>query len=263
MNVFKFEFRRVLRSSVIWTVILILFLLVLMTSVYPMFTDSRIEVEKVLEGFPPEFATAFGMYLDNIFSYGGFYSFCFLYVAIMGSIMAASLGLELFSREKREKCTDFIMTKPISRSRLFFIKLLVPLSVLLASNILYTAALISVCDLGKTAVSNAILAGSALFFTQLVILSIGVFTAVYIKKIRSVSGIAMAIAMGAFIFTALYNIVEDEALHYIAVYKYFDVYLAFSEGRFEAPFVLTAAAIFLILLIASFLKYCRSDVHSV
>lgn len=263
MNIFKFELKRIWKSSVIWTVFLILFLIVLMSAVYPVFTDSRYDVEQVLKGFPPEFASAFGMYLDDIFSYGGFYSFCFLYVAIMGSVMAASLGIELFSREKRAKCTDFIMTKPVSRSKLFLLKLLVPLSVLVIMNILYTASLFFLCGTDGNPVSNVILAGSALFFTQLVILSIGTFIAVFLKKIRSVSGGAMAIAMGAFVLTALNNVLEDEALRYISVYKYFDVYLAFKEGSFEAPFVITAALITVILFIAAYLKYCRSDIHSV
>jgi hypothetical protein len=73
--------------------------------------------------------------LDEIFSFGGFYAFCFFYAAVMGAIMASSPGLDLFSREKRAKCTDFLMTKPITRGRLFFAKLLAALTLTVAANI--------------------------------------------------------------------------------------------------------------------------------
>ncbi len=265
MNIYLFELRRAWKSAVIWAVVLLAFLFVMAVTVYPMFTDSRSAVETALEGFPPEFSAAFGIYLNDIFSFGGFYSFCYLYICIMGAIMASSLGLDVFSREKRSKSTDFLMTKPVSRRKIFIMKLLVPFTLILAMNIIYTVTMVVLC--GSTgqdiSAANAALAGSALFFTQLVILAIAATAAVLFKKVRSVTGGAMAISIGAFILTALYNILEDESMRFIAIFKYFDVYTAFNEGRFETPYVIIAAVIFIALLSVSFVKYCRSEIHSV
>jgi hypothetical protein len=84
MNIFLFELRRAWKSAAIWTAALLAFLTVMIEGVYPLFLESRGAVEAALEGFPPEFSAAFGMRMDDLFSLGGFYSFCFLYVCIMG-----------------------------------------------------------------------------------------------------------------------------------------------------------------------------------
>jgi ABC-type transport system involved in multi-copper enzyme maturation permease subunit len=109
------------------------------------------------------------------------------------------------------------LTKPVSRERLFLFKLLGSLSILAGTNLLYTAALLILnrtAGHGSAPAGHAALAGSALFFTQTVILSAAVCTAVCLRRVRSVSGGAMTIAFGAFILTAVQHILEDEALRY-------------------------------------------------
>ena len=266
MNVYLFELRRTWKSAASWAAVLLILLGVLMAVVYPVYSNARADVEAAMAGFPPQFAAAFiGVSIDQIFSYGGFYAFGFLYLSLLGAIMASILGLDLFAREKRAKCTDFLMTKPMSRSDLFSAKFLAGLTLLILTNVLYI--IVSVI-LYRSVVQGAstgrvVLASSALFFTQLVIYAISVLTAVCAKKIRSTSGSSMAIGFGGFVLSALHSILHEDALRYITPYKYFDVTLAFSEGRFETPYVITAAAVTVTLLIIAFVKYCRTDIHAV
>ena len=179
--------------------------------------------------------------------------------------MASILGLDLFAREKRAKCTDFLITKPMSRSDLFKAKILAGLTQLILTNVLYIiVSVILYHSVGQDAsTGRVVLASSALFFTQLVIYAVSVLTAVCAKKIRSTSGSAMAICFGGFVLSALHSILHEDALRYITPYKYFDVLLAYSEGRFETPYVITAAVVTVMMLLISFVKYCRSDIHAV
>ena len=103
MNVFRFEIKRAWVGVAIWTLVLCGLLVGLIAGALSAFLESRTAVENMLAQFPPAFAAAFGMQMDNLFSFGGFYAFGFLYYALFGAIMASSLGLDLFSREKREK----------------------------------------------------------------------------------------------------------------------------------------------------------------
>lgn len=264
MNVYLFELRRAWKSAALWTAVLLALLIALIAGFYPAFLNSRAEVERALSNFPPEFAAAFGMQLDNLFSYAGFYTFCFLYLSLLGTIMAASLGLDMFAREKRAKCTDFILTKPRTRGGIFAAKLLSVLTLLAIANVLYVAVSLILCRAyGQESMGRAALAALALFFTQLVMLSVAVAAAVFMRRVRSVSANATMIGFGGFLLTALHSLLEDDALRYIAPYKYFSVSLAFFEGRFETPYVLTAAAITLVLLAVSYMNYCRDDVRAV
>ena len=263
MNVFRFELRRAWVSVAIWTLIILGLLGGLIIGALPAFLESRAGVEGMLANFPPAFRAAFGMQMDNLFSFGGFYSFGYLYYSLFGAIMAATIGLDLFSREKREKCMDFLLTKPRGRSRLFGEKLLAAMAMLLGSNLLFvieSLVLYRAYAPVHDQMGHALLASSALLFTELVIFSIAVFVAVFARRVRSVSGLATAIGIGGFVLSALHSLLEEEALRYITVYKYFDVSKAFFEGRFDTPYVMTAVVLSLVCFLAAYTKYTRSDI---
>ena len=263
MNVFRFELRRAWLSAAIWTLIILGLLGGLIIGALPAFLESRTAVEAMLANFPPAFRAAFGMQMDNLFSFGGFYSFGYLYYSLFGAIMAATIGLDLFSREKREKCMDFLLTKPRGRSRLFGEKLLAALAMLLGSNLLFvieSLVLYRTYAPAPDQMGRVLLAASALLFTELVILSISVLIAVFARRVRSVSGLATAIGIGGFVLSALHSLLEEEALRYITVYKYFDVSKAFFEGRFDTPYVITAVVLSLACFLAAYAKYTRADI---
>lgn len=263
MNVFRFELRRAWVGAAVWTLVILGLLCGLIVGALPAFLESRAGVESMLASFPPAFAAAFGMQMDNLFSFGGFYAFGFLYYSLFGSIMAAVIGLDLFSREKREKCMDFLLTKPRMRSRLFGEKLLAALALLLLSNALFIAESLALyrayapapLDFGR-----ALLAASALLFTELVLFAVSVFAAVFSRKIRSVSGVATAIGFAGFLLSALHSLLEEEKLRYITPFKYFEAAKAYFDGSFEAKYALTGAALTVLLLAAAYARYTRADI---
>ena len=263
MNVFRFELRRVWVGAAVWTLVILGLSGGLIIGALPAFLESRAGVESMLSSFPPAFAAAFGLQLDNLFSFGGFYSFGFLYYSLFGAIMAAAIGLDLFSREKREKCMDFLLTKPRTRSRLFGEKLLAALLLLLASNTLFIAeslALYRAYAPAPLEIGRALLAASSLGLTELVMLAIAIFTAVFLRKIRSVSGMATAIGFAGFLLSALNSLLEEESVRYVTLFKYFDVEKAFFEGAFEPKYALTGATLTVLLLIAAYMRYTRADI---
>ena len=92
MNVFRFELRRAWVSAAVWTLVILGLLGGLIIGALPAFLGSRAGVEAMLASFPPAFAAAFGLQMDNLFSFGGFYSFGYLYYSLFGAIMAAGIG---------------------------------------------------------------------------------------------------------------------------------------------------------------------------
>jgi ABC-type transport system involved in multi-copper enzyme maturation permease subunit len=262
LNVFRFELRRAWVGAAVWTIVILALLGGLVAGALPTFLDSRAAIEAMLSNFPRAFAAAFGLQLDSIFSFAGFYAFGFVYYSLCGAIMAAGIGLNLFSREKREKCMDFLLSKPRSRGRLFTEKLLAALTLLVVFNALFIAESLALYRAYAPAplnIGNALLASFALLLTQIVIFAIAVFAAVFAKKVRSVSGAATAIGIAAFLLSAIHSLLEEEKLRYIAPLKYFDVFKAFFEGRFDTPYAVTAAVLTAALMIAAYLRYTRAD----
>ncbi len=260
MIIYKFESKKQILTAIIWAVIIIGFLAGLMLAVFPAYSESKTDVMKVLAGFPPAFAAAFGMNIENLFSFGGFYSFSFSYISIIGGVMATYLAIDSFSRESRSKCSDFLLTKPISRSSIFVQKLLSGLTLLVATNAVY----IFVCmAIGKSNDTDMLLASLSLFLTQLVFYAMGVLYASLAKKVRSVSGAATVFGIAAFILSALINILEEQKLRYITPLKYFDPFSVFADGGYETKYAVTGILVIIICITLSYLRFIKSDTKSV
>lgn len=266
MNLFQFELKAQWRSFLIWTATLLFVYVIFMTGLYPVFSDSFPAILDFASGMPPEFLAAFGFDLSDMFSYTGFFGFVFSYIALIGAIMAASLSVSTFAREKRAKCTDFLLTKPKSRHSIFLSKLLANLLMLIVTNILFLGlAVILYVSASQDAsvLGKFVLAGFALFLTQLVFFAVGIIFAVYAKKVRSVSSAATAFGFAGFILSALYGILGKEEIRFIAPLKYFDPGSVIASGRFELKYSATAALIIILCALLSYVKYCRSDAHAV
>lgn len=262
MNIYLFELKAQLKSFIIWALSMLLIYFMFMSGMFNVLLDSRGAVEKAISGFPPAFAAAFNLHLEKIFTFGGFYSFIFSYLAVVGAIMAVSMSVSVFAREKRSRCIDFLLAKPVSRERIFMIKLMVVLTLLAVMNILYIAvSVISYTGLNSDSsdIGNLIWASCAMFLTQLVFMAVGIIFAVYAKKVRSVSGAATAIGFSGFILSALQSLLEKEYIRYIAPLKYFEPSAVFETGGFEVKYALTAIVVIVVCVAASFFKYSRSD----
>jgi ABC-type transport system involved in multi-copper enzyme maturation permease subunit len=230
------------------------------------FMDSRAAVEEALSSLPPVFAAVFGVELNAIFTFGGFFQFIYTYIGVIGAIMAASLALSAFSREKRSKCVDFLFVKPVSRSRVFVSKLLPCLMFIIVTNILFvicTAIVYTANGQAASGMGRLILASLSLFFMQLVFASIAILYAVLARKVRSVSGIATAIGFAGFILMALNSIIKEEIIRFISPLTYFNPGTVFLTGGYEARYAITAAVVIVVCVALSYVKYVKSDTQAI
>jgi len=266
LNIYFFELKHLLKSLLVWTVTIAAVLLLLLKGFYPAMMESRPQMEALFANYPPDVLRAIGMDIDKIFSFDGFYVFTFTYVGLLAAIMAVSLSLQAFSREKRGKCTDFILTKPVRRNEVFIAKSLACLTVIAIFNIVYSV-LVGVSVIAETASASLsehlLLLLLAPFLTQLVFLSLGAAYAVWAKKVRSVSGTATALGFAALLLSGLVEVFAYDWLNYIAPLQYFNPAFILDSGGFEPKLVVTAALIFSAGLVSAYIRYCREDVAAV
>ncbi|MDD4773377.1 MAG: ABC transporter permease subunit [Eubacteriales bacterium] len=264
MNVFLFELKSQTRTFVIWTSVILFNLILFIKGIYPVFYAAVDEVLAMLSGFPPEFSAAFHV-TDDMFTYSGFYCFTYMYIVLIGAIMAAVLSISSFAREKRNKCADFLLTKPVERRNIFFAKLLSSMLLLFAAGVLFAAVsvLLYLSDNpggGQTA--QYLIASAGLFFTQMIFIAAGIFYAVFAKRVRSVAGSATAFGFGAFILSALVNILDKELFFLISPLSYFNPAAVFAGGTHEFKYIAAAVIAIAGMVWASYFKYTGSDIHA-
>ena len=153
--------------------------------------------------FPPEFLEAFGMGeggLDMSSFYGWFGVEGFLFVNLIGGSYAAILGGSILSKEEDDKTIEFLLSKPISRSKILFGKALVVLMNLLLMNILVSAVLlIAFMIYGDVNGMVWFLYSFAPLILQMIFASFSFLISVFVTKSRKVLSIALGIVIGTYV----------------------------------------------------------------
>lgn len=262
MNVYRFEIKRAFGSFAGWTLGLLASVSIFMQGMYPIYAGSVDDILKMIESFPPEFLAAFGFNKD-MFTFGGFYAFTFTYMSLMGVLFTGAVTLGIFAREKRSRCQEFLFAKPMTRARLFGTKLAAVATLLTASNLLLMGWVAAVASMaGEQDLMDRLLTATlGLYFTELLFMALMILYSVAARKIRTITGPAMAFAFGGFILTALEGLIDREEMRYIAPFKYFDSFHAVLQGGFELPYALTAVLIFVLAMAGSILIYLRKDIR--
>ncbi len=266
MNIFLFETKAQLKSFLIWAVSLLAVFLFFVVAFFGAFMESKEAVQKALESLPPAFALIFGVSVNNIFTFGGFFQFIYTYLGLIGAIMASSLAISAFSREKRSKCVDFLFVKPVERSRIFFYKLLSCMMLIFITNILFIASSViaySVNGQHSGGIGRLVLASLSLLFMQLTFLSMSILYATFARKVRSVSGIATAFGFAGFVLMALYSLIKEDVIRYISPLTYFNPGTVFLTGGYEVKYAVTGAVIAIACVVLAYVKYVKSDTQAI
>src|SRR4051812_41936935 len=176
MNIFRHELRAYRKSTIIWSLSLIL-IIVLFMSFYSSFAKDAEEFINLLQNYPESIRKAFGINLDNFFSILGFYSYPLTFITLCGAIQAMNLGTSIVSKEVREKTADFLLTKPVTRTQVLTAKLMAALTSIAITFIVYVAAASVTALQVKTeafSLKTFFLLSLTLLFIQLIFLAIGI-----------------------------------------------------------------------------------------
>lgn len=265
MNMFLHELKSYRKSTIIWTCSLIA-LVVLFLSMFPAFSKEVEVFKKLMEGFPEPVRKALGLSVDSMSSILGFYAYAFLYLTLCGAIQAMNLGTSIVSKEVREKTADFLLTKPVTRTKVMTSKLLAALTCLIITNVTYLVVASIMASIVKTeeySYKIFFMLSITLFFVQLMFLSLGVIISVVVPKIKSVLPISLGTVFTFFIIGMFSSTTGDDAIRYITPFKYFDMSYIMKNSSYEFSFIIIEIVFIIVSICASYFIYSKKDVHAV
>ncbi|NCB41145.1 MAG: hypothetical protein EOM59_00775 [Clostridia bacterium] len=266
MNVYRFEVRHLARPFVIWLFCLVGIFVLLEKSIYPAMVEAKPQMETIFANIPLPLREAIGIDIGSFFSYEGFFAFAFTYIGILVAIMAVSLSLQVFAREKRGKCTDFLLTKPISRREAFISKYLACFSAIVAFNVVFVSVVAPnfIRESEEFSLNGRfVLYMASPFLTQIVFLSLGIFFAVFAKRVRSISGLASAFGFAAFVLSSLVDALGKDILNMLSPLNYFSPDYIFHSGGYDLKLVFAATIVLIGFLIAAYSRYSNHDITAV
>ena len=196
----------------------------------------------------------------------GFYGFVFLFCQICLAIQAANYGFSLVSVEERELTADFLLAKPVGRTKILTSKLLSALTGLTITNIVVWISSFVFLDMyrgGKTYEARPVLLLlSSIVVFQLFFLSVGMLISLLVKRVRSVTPFSMALAFGMYVLSAFGGMLGEDKLEIITPFKHFEPNYIISNAAYDTPLVLLSVSIILISVAGSYVLYSKRDIHS-
>lgn len=264
MNIFKLEFKLKLKSVITWSLGVTLLIFVYF-SFFPALAQDAELLNDMMAQFPEEFLLAFGMTGVDLASVLGFYSFLFFFAQLCLAIQAANYGFSLVSVEERDLTADFLLAKPVSRMWIMTSKLLAAFLGLTITNIvvwIISFVAIYLFKEGRTFETKPLLLlllSIAVF--QLVFMSVGLVISLLVKRIRSVTPFAMALAFGMYVLSAFGSMLGDSKLENITPFKHFEPNYIVNNVAYDPLAWLSVGAI-LVSLVGSYLLYARRDIPS-
>lgn len=266
MNIYLHELKMKTGSILTWS-ISIAALVILFSSIFSSLALDMESFNQIMANYPPELLAAFGWDNMDFGSVLGFFSFTMSIVHLMIAIQAANYGFSLVSIEERELTADFLLAKPIGRSRILTAKLLAALTALLVTNVFFwISSYIAVNAYADgRSYDNAILVKLLLSVAvlQLFFLAVGMVISLMVKKVPSVVSMSMASVFGLYILAAFGGSLGEDKFDYLTPFKHFEATRIVATGEYDMPKVMITVTVILISVIASYVLYQRRNIPTV
>lgn len=262
MNIFIREMKAHRKSLILWCIGM-LFMIVSGMSKYSYYVESGQSITELISNIPKTLRAILGFGDFDVTKASGFYGMLFLYLLVMATIHSSMLGANMISKEERDKTTEFLMVKPVSRTRIITSKLLAALANVLILNIV--TLVLSIVIVGKYSGGEAVTGDIqilmvGMFILQMLFLFIGTGIASISKNPKIAASIATTVLLVAFILSIVVDMNSKlEGLKYITPFKYFEAQNVMYGGGLDPVFVILSFVLIIALVGVTYISYTKRD----
>lgn len=265
MNIYWHELRRLRLQTILWMAALGLISLTFI-SLYPAFSDDIALSEQLLRNFPPAVRDMLGLNLSAFTTFLGFYSFTLIDIMVVGAAQGMGLGLGVMVREQQSKTTDFLLTKPITRTKVFIAKLGAMLTASVATFVVYCLVVYLLAwlfDVGSFDNAKFMVVNASFLAIQLWFMTLGIVVSQLARRVRSVVAYTLGAVFGLLAVGLVGAIIGDEKFRYFSPFKYIDYLTYVSQGTIDGKYWLVGGLVALGMLVTGYVLYVRRDKKAV
>lgn len=264
MNLLAMELKSNLKSLIIWSVG-VLFLVSSGMAKYAAMEASEQTINTLMSQLPKPIQSILGLGSFDLTKASGYYGLLFAYLLVMATIYAAMLGADIISKEERDKTSEFLLVKPISRAKIVTIKLSAGFFNLIVFNVVALVSSLFIVGYyadGESVSRDIYILMTGMFILQLMYFLIGTGIAAISKRPKVAASIASGILLSTFILSVDIDLNEKlKNLKYLTPFKYFDAKDLMYGGSFSPLFLGISFAIIIVMLVATYLFYQKRDLN--
>lgn len=263
MNIFTRELKSSLKSLLIWSVIMTLFISLALSKFSAFASDASMLA--MLDALPPAMLDALNMRAFNLTTLTGFFGIMMVYFALLGAVAAAMWGSEIISREERDKTVEFSLVLPVSRNRVITAKALAALvSCIAFAGVTWGVSLVASQAYAPDAAFFRFLTLEmvGMFIIELIFLAIGLLLGCAMKQYRLSGSVAVSVILVTY-FMSVVTVLQPKLdyLKYLSPFKYFDAPDLFRTRQLDGVYLLLSAVIIVVCLVGAYWTYNRRDLY--
>lgn len=262
MNIFLRELRANWKPLFWWSLGMVLMIYSGMAK-FSAYVTSGQDITALMNQIPATLRAALGFADLDVMKASGFYGMLYLYVLLMTTIHATLLGANILAKEERDHTSEFLNTKPSSRTRTVTAKLLAAVVNVAALNLIclgLSIAVIAQYAQGENLTSDILLLMGAMFILQLVFLFLGSAIAAVGKNPKAAATIGTSVMLSTYIVSIVVGVNKSlEFLRYLTPFKYFEASPIMKNQSYEPIYLILSAAIVIISIVATYIGYNKRD----
>jgi ABC-2 type transport system permease protein len=270
MNIVFRELKANFKSFLLWCIGIIAIVAGGMGK-YAGFSSSAQSISSIIDKTPRALLALFGMSGIDMSTVNGFYALIFLYVMIASTVYSSMLGAGIISKEERDKTSEFIFTKPVSRVSIITSKIIAALVYTTLYNVVALVASFIVAAMvtpeslngsGSGLARDILVLSAGMLFVQLIYLFIGTGMASLMKKPGAAAGSATGVMLVTYFIAMVIDMTEKlDFLKYLTPFKYFEPKMLINGGSFELVFIIISVLLIALFLSATYIFFPKRDLY--
>jgi ABC-2 type transport system permease protein len=262
MNIIFREIKAHYKGLIGWSIGM-LFLVIAGMAKYGAIATGGKQAIQVFKTFPKPVLVIAGINGLDVSTAIGYFGVLYLYILLMAGIHAAMIGAEVISKEERDRTSEFLYPKPITRSKIVSEKLIAAIINIVILNFITTVSSIFAVAFYVKNYSNdniilVLMAG--LFIMQILFFSLGSALAGLFKNPKLPSVVATAILLGTYIIWVVVDLNANlDLLKYVTPFKYFDASVIIKDGHLDPFYIGLSVAIIAVFITTTYLAFNKRD----
>lgn len=264
MNLFKREIKANRKSLIIWC-IGVVFMVASGMAKFSSLEGTGQSMNALMADMPKSLQAIMGTGSLDLSTPIGYFGVLFLYLAVMAAIHAAMLGSNILAKEERDKTVEFLVVKPLSRTKMITSKLMAALVNILIFNLVTFASSVGMVQKyaeGEDVMGDIMLLMVGMFIIQLIFLVIGTAIAAVLTNAKKATSLATGILLLLFILSVAVDLNDKlEGLKFLTPFKYYDAKLILEEGGFDPLYLVLSFLLLAGLTIVTYVFYRKRDMN--
>jgi ABC-2 type transport system permease protein len=265
MNIFLKELKSYRKALIFWSIGVFLMVASGMGK-YAAYSSSGQSINDLMADLPKSLKAVMGFGDGDLSKVSGYYSLLFLYLLLMATIHASMLGATIIAKEERDKTSEFLFVKPVSRSTIITAKLLAAFTNIVVFNLVTFVSLIILIGKynsdGEAVNGDIALTMVGMFILQVLFMVIGSALASVKRKPKTAASLATGILLLTYMLSIAIDLNENiEGLKYLTPFKYFDAKNVMFGGGLETIYVVISIVMIAALSFVTYVFYEKRDLN--